>query len=133
MPNVKSDTQFSVFLVNKPGILSSITKTISDTGANIFALSLVDSGEHGVLRIVGDNADAIRASLKENHDRWTETEILVIPIDNNSGAFAELSSNLADNDVNVTYCYCTACDCDGQASAIFKCKDTEKALAVLNK
>ncbi|MBD3305885.1 ACT domain-containing protein, partial [candidate division KSB3 bacterium] len=48
------DTQFSIFLVNKPGVMDAVTRALAEANVNLFALSLTDSGEHGVLRVVCD-------------------------------------------------------------------------------
>lgn len=131
MSTLRIDTQFSIFLVNKPGVLGSVTNAMSKAGVNIFALSLADSGEHGVLRIVGDDSEGIRNALRESHDRWTETDVIVVPIDNAPGAFAKIASCFSDNKIDVTYSYCTACEDGGKTAAIFKCKDVEKGLEII--
>jgi hypothetical protein len=127
-----SDTQFSIFLVNKPGVMDAVTRALAEANVNLFALSLSDSGEHGVLRVVCDNPDKAREVLRETHDRWTETEILVVPIGNAPGAFEAVTRKLAAAEINILYAFCTAAeDGSGASSAIFKVADTEKALAAL--
>ena len=49
-------TQFSVFLINKPGVLASVTGALASAGVNLTALALMDSGEHGALRVVCSDA-----------------------------------------------------------------------------
>lgn len=133
MPDIRVDTQFSIFLINKPGVLSSVTTALSEAGINLFALSLVDSGEHGVLRVVGSDREGIRKALRTSHDRWTETDIIVVPLGNEPGSFATIANNLSDNGVDVTYSYCTASEEGGVTNAIFKCKNTEQALELLKR
>jgi hypothetical protein len=125
------DTQFSIFLINKPGVLGTVTEALSAAGVNLYALSLSDSGEHGVLRIVCDDADRARATLREAHDRWTETDVLVLPIGNEPGAFASLAAKLADAGVNILYAYCTAAENSESTTAIVKAPDVAQALDVL--
>ena len=55
MSDVRTAVQFSVFLVNKPGILAQVTRALADEKINIVAMTLVDSQEHGVLRLVAEN------------------------------------------------------------------------------
>jgi len=128
MSTAKINTQFSIFLVNKPGVLGSVTSALSKAGINIFALSLADSGEHGVLRIVGNDDEAIRNALQESHDRWTETDVIVIPIENTPGAFAGIASRFSENNIDISYSYCTASEDGGETAAVFKCKDMQKAM-----
>lgn len=130
---MRIDTQFSVFLVNRPGVLADVTNALSAAGVNIFALSLSDSGEHGVLRIVTANPEQTRKVLNEAHDRWTETEIIVVPMTNETGAFATLVAKLAAAKINITYVYCTALESGGTTNAVVKLADPAAALKLLKK
>ncbi len=126
------DTQFSIFLVNKPGVMDAVTRALAEANVNLFALSLSDSGEHGVLRVVCSDAKKARDVLRETHDRWTETDILVVPIGNTPGAFESITRRLAASEINIFYAYCTAAqDGSGTSTAIFKVADVEKAVAAL--
>ena len=131
MAEARIDIQFSIFLINKPGVLCSVTTALSNAEVNLFALSLVDSGEHGVLRVVGDNPEKMRQALRDSHDRWTETDVIVVRIGNEPGSFAQIATVLSDNGVNVTYSYCTAAEDGGVTMAVFKCSDLEKAMELL--
>ncbi|MCK5114313.1 MAG: ACT domain-containing protein [Phycisphaerae bacterium] len=130
---MRIDTQFSIFLVNRPGVLAKVTNALSKAGVMIFALSLSDSGEHGVLRIVTTDPELTRKVLNEAHDRWTETEILVVPMSNETGTFAVLINKLAAAKINVSYVYCTAPESGGTTNAIVKLTDPASALNLLNK
>ncbi|HDY65900.1 MAG TPA: ACT domain-containing protein [Phycisphaerae bacterium] len=130
---MRVETQFSVFLINKPGVLGSVASALGEAGINLFALSLSDLGEHGVLRLVCKDAEKTRQVLRETHDRWTETDVLVIPLGNEPGAFAALTQKLAHERINVIYAYCTANeDGGGTCTAIFKVADPQKALELLS-
>jgi hypothetical protein len=124
-------TQFSIFLINKPGVLASVTSALAKAKVNIIALALMDSGEHGTLRIVCDNADHAREVLGKAHDRWTESEVLSLELDNSPGAFAKVSRQLAEEHVNITYAYCTGGAPGGKTTAVFKLADLRKAQHVL--
>jgi hypothetical protein len=128
---MKIEIQLSIFLINKPGVLSSVTAALAEAGVNLYALSLADSGEHGVLRVVCDNPDKARDVLRETHDRWTETEVLALPISNEPGVFAELVDKLAANQININYAYCTADPAGGTTTAIFKIAELKKAADLL--
>lgn len=124
-------TQFSIFLINKPGVLANVTGALAKAKVNIVALALMDSGEHGTLRIVCDDADKTRTVLGKTHDRWTESDVLVLSLDNNPGAFADISEELAREHVNITYAYVTGGAAGGKTTAVFKLADLKKALTVL--
>ena len=57
-------TQFSVFLINKPGVLTQVTRQIAKAKINIVAMTMMDSSEHGVLRLVGVSSDKLRKALE---------------------------------------------------------------------
>lgn len=124
-------TQFSVFLINKPGVLATVTGALAKAKINLLALALMDSGEHGALRIVADNADVTRQVLGKTHDRCTECEVLVLELDNRPGAFAKVAKELADNHVNITYAYCSSGAPGGHTTAVFKIQDMKKAMKIL--
>jgi len=124
-------TQYSVFLVNKPGVLAQVTTAVAKAKINLLALTLVDSSEHGVLRIVADDADTLRKVLVKTHDRFTETEVLVMDLTNEPGAFAAAAEKLAAEHININYAYCTGGAPGGRTTAIFKVADLNKALRVL--
>jgi len=124
-------TQFSVFLINKPGVLASVTGALAKSHVNIVALALMDSGEHGALRIVCDKPDVARDVLGKTHDRWTEAEVLVLNLDNQPGTFADVAQTLADEHVNITYAYLSSGAPGGRTTAVFKIGDMAKAMKVL--
>ena len=124
-------TQFSIFLVNKPGVLAGVTGELTRSKVNLIALTLMDSMEHGVLRVVCDKPEAAREVLGRTHDRWTETDVLVLELKNEPGAFAAVAQKLADEHVNISYAYATAGARHGRTTAVFKVADMKKAQKVL--
>src|SRR5258706_15683036 len=81
-------TQFSVFLVNKPGVLAQVTRALADSKVNLVAMTLVDSQEHGVLRFVAEDAPKAREVVKKLNLPSTETEVLGMELSNRPGALA---------------------------------------------
>jgi hypothetical protein len=128
---MRIETQFSIFLINKPGVLAAVTGALAKAKVNIIALTLADAGEHGVLRIVCDDPDKGRAVLGRAHDQWTETEVMVMELENRPGVFANVAQRLADGHVNVSYAYCTGGAPGGRTTAVFKIPDLIHAKMVL--
>jgi len=124
-------TQFSIFLVNKPGVLAQVTTALAKAKVNLVALTLVDSSEHGVLRIVCEETDKARKILARTHDRFTETDVLTLDLTNEPGAFAVAAEKLADAHINISYAYCTGGAAGGKTTAVFKVADLKKAQKVL--
>lgn len=124
-------TQFSIFLVNKPGVLATVIGALGKAHINVLALTLTDYLEHGVLRLVADNDARAREVLGKAHDNWTETEVLTLELANQPGAFAGVAQTLANEHVNISYAYCTGGAPGGHTTAVFKVADMKKAMKVL--
>ncbi len=128
---MRTETEFSIYLINRPGVLASVTGALAKARINIIALTLSDAGEHGVLRILCDNPAAARQVLGKAHDRWAESEVLVLELENRPGAFAAVAQKLADEHINISYAYCTGGARGGRTTAVFKVSDLIHASHVL--
>jgi hypothetical protein len=131
MPTLQPQTQFSIFLLNKPGILAGVLNSLASANVNLLAVTLIDSQEHGVLRIVADQPDAARTALAKLNLPITETDVLCIPLDHRPGALARIAATLGDNHVNINYAYCTSSGPTAPAIAILKVADPAKAAKLL--
>lgn len=129
--DTRTDIQFSVFLVNKPGVLAQVTGAIAEAKLNMLAMTLVDSQEHGVLRMVTDDAAATRQVLTKLNLPMTETEVLCLDLSNRPGALADVATLLGQHHVNINYAYCTSGAPGGRTTGIFKVADVKKAMHVL--
>jgi len=129
--NTRIDTQFSVFLVNKPGVLAQVTRALGEAKLNILAMTLVDSQEHGVLRVVTDDAAAAREVLTKLNYPMTETDVLCLDLSNRPGALGDVAGVLGEHHVNINYAYCTGGAPGGRTTGIFKVADPKKAMHVL--
>ena len=124
-------TQFSVFLVNKPGVLAQVTGKLADAKINVVAMTMTDSMEHGVLRLVAESAEKTRQVLTLLNIPVTETEVIAVPLANRPGALADVCQRLAAAHININYAYSTARSPRGQTTAILKVADLKKAMKVL--
>jgi hypothetical protein len=123
--------QFSIFMVNKPGILSRILDEFTNAKINIKALTVMDSVEHGVLRVVAENPEKMRNILNQTNIQFNETEVLSVTLPNQSGAFAAVTDKLAKAHINIAYAYVTSGAKGGKTTAILKVADVKKAMKVL--
>ncbi len=133
MPDIRSATQFSVFLVNKPGVLAQVTRALAEAKLNLMAMTLVDSQEHGVLRMVAEDHGELRAALAKLNLPMTETEVLCLELSNRPGALADVAGLLGENHININYAYCTSGAPGGHTTGVFKVADLNKARRVLEK
>jgi hypothetical protein len=124
-------TQFSVFMVNKPGILAHILSEIANAKINIIAMTVMDSVEHGVMRVVLDQPQKAEAILAGANLSFSKSDVLCVNLDNQAGALAKVAEQLAGNHINITYAYCTAGAKGGRTTGVLKVADVAKAMKVL--
>jgi hypothetical protein len=123
--------QFSVFLINKPGVLAQVSRQIAQARINILAMTMTDSSEHGVLRLVAEEPERLRSALAALNLPTTETDVLVIDMPNKPGALAEVCGRLAEGHINISYAYCTTGANGGRTKGVFKLADAKKAMKLL--
>jgi len=128
----KATTQFSIFLVNKPGILSRVCDELASKKINIVALTLMDSVEHGVFRVVAKDTEKARKVLKSLNIPLTETQVLTAEMPNRPGAMADLCAKLNSRHISIRYAYVTSGAAGGRTTGIFKVDNAKKALKVTN-
>ena len=125
------DTQFSIFMVNKPGVLSLALNELAKEKVNIIAIAMMDSVEHGVMRVIGGSHQKIRDVLDRLNMPYRETDVLCVMLSNKSGALAEVTEKLSKAHINISYAYCTAGARGGKTTGILKVADVNKAIKTL--
>jgi hypothetical protein len=124
-------SQFSVFMVNKPGVLAQVLGEFANLKINITAITMMDSAEHGVMRVVFENAAKAREILSRLNMPYNETEVLCVNLDNKAGALATVAEKLAKGHINISYAYCTAGAKGGRTTGVLKVSDVKKAMKLL--
>jgi hypothetical protein len=123
--------QFSIFMVDKPGVTAKVLGEFAQAKINIVAITMMDSVEHGVMRVVFDAPDKARDVLKKLNLPFNETSVLSVTLTNESGALASVAEKLAKNHINISYAYCTSGAKGGRTTGILKLADVDKAMKVL--
>ena len=98
-------TQYSVLLKNEPGALAELCRALAKAKVNILALSVVESTEHGIVRMVFDRPEAGAKAIRRHGAFSTEAEVLVVRLANRPGGLADLAERLAQNELNIQYIY----------------------------
>jgi hypothetical protein len=124
-------TQFSIFMVNKPGVLAQVLGEFARAKINIIAMTMMDSVEHGVMRIVFASPNAAKQVLSRLNMNCNETEVLCVNLTNQAGALAAVAEKLAKSHINISYAYCTAGAKGGRTTGVLKVADVKKAMKVL--
>ena len=123
--------QFSIFMVNKPGVLARVRGEFAKAKMNLLAMTMMDSAEHGVMRVVFETPRKAKKVLSGLNMHYSETEVLCVTLTNKAGALASVAKKLAKNHINISYAYCTAGAKGGKATGILKVADVKKAMKVL--
>lgn len=123
--------QLSIFLENKSGRLAEVTSLLGKAGVNIRALTLADTADFGILRlIVSDNARAEKV-LKENGFTVGTTDVVAIEVPDRPGGLAEVLASLGKAGINVEYMYAFVEKHSDNAIVIFRFDESQKAIALL--
>jgi hypothetical protein len=123
--------QFSIFMVNKPGVLARVLGEFARAKINVIAMTMMDSVEHGVMRVVAGTHDAAKQILSSLNMPFNESDVLCVNLPNQPGAFAEVVEKLARNHINISYAYVTAGARGGRTTGVLKVADVKKAMRVL--
>jgi len=128
---MRTEVQFSVFMVNKPGVLARVLGEFAQAKINVIAMTLMDSVEQGVMRIVTTAPAQAREVMKRLNMPFRETKVLCVNLSNQPGALAEVAEKLAKHHINIAYAYCTAGARGGRTTGVLKVADVEKAVKIL--
>lgn len=123
--------QLSVFIENKKGKLSDEVKIISEAGINIRAMSIGDSNDFGILRLIVSDTDKAKAFLSDD-TIVNVTDVIAIKMDDKEGALYKILKVLEDAEINVEYTYAFTAKEDIGAYVVFRVNDVEVAEKILN-
>lgn len=125
--------QISVFMENRSGRLNHLLKILSENNINICSLSIADTGEYGIARIIVENHEEACKVIKDNGMTACETDVLAIKVDDSPGSLYAATKLLADNKINVEYAYSAIPGDKGKAIVIIRVDDIENAKKVIAK
>ncbi|MBN1522024.1 MAG: ACT domain-containing protein [Candidatus Aureabacteria bacterium] len=125
--------QLSVFIENRSGRLADVTRLLGENGINMRALSLADTSDFGILRIIVNDVDKAYNILKEENFTVSETEVLAVEVPDIPGGLHSILKILAKDGINVEYMYAFVEKASDKAILVFRLEDTEKAIKTLQK
>ncbi len=124
-------TQISVFLENKSGRLAEVTRALADAQVNIRALSLAETIDYGVLRLIVDKPVEAKQALAEVGFTVTETPVIAVEIPDQPGGLAQLVTQLTQRGLNIEYCYAFVSKRGDNAVVILRIDSVETAIQAL--
>lgn len=123
--------QISIFIENKSGRLAEITRILGDAEINIRALSLADTSDFGILRLIVNDPGKAKSALKDKGFTVNKTEVVAVEVPDCPGGLSSILRTLDNNEINVEYMYAFVERCGGNAVIIFRFDETDKAIATL--
>ena len=121
--------QLSVFLENREGRLDEVLKTLGTNDVNIVALSLADTADYGMLRMIVSDPQKGKAVLKEAGITSMLTDVVALRVPHATGSLSKAMHEIVQAGINVEYMYAFANGAD--ASAVLKSDNPEKVVEVL--
>ncbi len=123
--------QLSIFLENKPGTLSKVCRALAHESINLFAMTVSDTIDHAVIRIVVSDSEKAMRMLEASGVLVIENEVIQVGLVNESGQLAKLSDRLSLGGVNIDYAYCAADEEQKRGSLILRVSDIKQAMKLL--
>ena len=121
--------QLSVFMENREGRLDEILKILSEAGVNIVALSLADTSEYGMLRMIVSDPHKGRAALKDEGITAMLTDVVALRVPHATGSLSKAMHQIVEGEVNIEYMYAFANGSD--AAAVLKSYDPARVIDIL--
>ena len=118
--------QISVFLENRTGQLAEITKLLADNGVDLRAISIAETADYGVARMIADDGQKASAILLAHGDILSMTPVWAVEVPDRAGGLAELLAILAAGGVSVEYMYSLFTHKDGMAYMVLRISEEQK-------
>ncbi|MDW7771310.1 MAG: ACT domain-containing protein [Desulfobulbaceae bacterium] len=125
--------QIAVFLENKSGRLAEITSVLAEKNINIRALSVADTADFGILRLIVDKVEEAKKVLKENGFTVGKTNVIAVEVPDRAGGLAGVLKTIESAGINVEYMYAFVNKSGENAVLIFRFDDIDKAMEVLKR
>ncbi|MGM0645368.1 MAG: ACT domain-containing protein [Thermodesulfobacteriota bacterium] len=123
--------QISIFLENRAGRLADVTRELSESGVNIRALSLADTSDFGILRLIVTDHEKAKSALKEKGFTVGRTNVVAVEVDDQPGGLHTILDLLTSNSINVEYMYAFVQQSGKNAVLIFRFDRTDQAIELL--
>ena len=123
--------QLSVFLQNKAGRIADITRALSDAGIDLRALSIADTADFGILRMLVSDVEAAKAALSKQNCIVSVNEVAVVAVPDSPGGLARVLSLIAEAEIDIEYMYSLIERSAEEAYMVFRVSDEAKLLQAL--
>ena len=125
--------QIAIFMENKPGHLRTICRVLAEADVSITTLSLADTQQYGILRLLVENWEEARDALTKAGFVVNATEVLAVEVDDKPGGLLRILDIIGESDINIEYMYAYTYHRNEKAIMVFRFDDPDKAIAALQK
>ncbi len=126
------ERQLSIFLDNRPGTLARTCQALAKEAVNILALSISDTVDHAVIRMVVTDVKKAAQVLQGLHVTVQEREVVFMNLSNAPGQLASIAQKLAEAGINIEYAYCTATPSQPTGNMVLRTNDIEATINILS-
>lgn len=123
--------QISVFLENRAGQLAEITKILAENAVDLRAISIAETADYGILRLIVDDAEKATSLLLKHGYLLSMTPVLVVAVPDAPGGIAPVLATLAEGNIDIEYMYSLFTHIEGKAYIVFRVAEAEKFTALL--
>lgn len=123
--------QISVFLENKSGRLAEVSKILADKNIDICALSIADTTDFGILRLIVNKPEEAEKALSEHEFTVSCTDVIAVAVEDKPGGLADVLEILQGNSISIEYMYAFVGKFGNEAFVIFRVDNPEEALVTL--
>ena len=123
--------QISVFLENRAGQFAEITTYLADNGIDIRAISIAETADYGILRMIVDDAEKATSILMQHGYLLSMTPVLVVSVPDQPGGIAPVLATMAEGKIDIEYMYSLFTHTEGKAYIVFRVNETEKFTELL--
>ena len=123
--------QISVFLENRAGQFAQITTILAENGIDLRAISIAETADYGILRMIVDDAQKATAILMQHGYLLSMTPVLVVSVPDQPGGIAPVLATLAEGSIDIEYMYSLFTHIEGKAYIVFRVADAEKFVDLL--
>ncbi|MBR4889634.1 MAG: amino acid-binding protein [Clostridia bacterium] len=119
------------FLENRAGQLAEITKILAENAVDLRAISIAETADYGILRLIVDDAEKATSLLLKHGYLLSMTPVLVVAVPDAPGGIAPVLATLAEGNIDIEYMYSLFTHIEGKAYIVFRVAEAEKFTALL--
>lgn len=129
---ISIETQLSIFLDNRPGMLARACQALAKEQINILAMAISDTIDHAIIRLVVSDAKQAAAILQKLQLPVHERQVIFMDVPNTPGSLARIAERLAEAGVNIEYAYCTGSPTQPAGHLVLRTNDIEATINALS-